>query len=140
MIERSKYYTTADPPACSCPDWQYRGHIRPCKHIRRLQEGPGPACRQHRAMGGNGSIGVYNRQGKNLGKRALRHPKLRDVELRSRLHTPGRPACPYSGDADYPQTDAYGLPIEDANCPMCLGETLADVGGSVVDEDATEGP
>ena len=38
MIERSKYYTTADPPACSCPDWQYRGHIRPCKHIRRLQE------------------------------------------------------------------------------------------------------
>ena len=27
MIERSKYYTTAEPPACSCPDWQYRGPI-----------------------------------------------------------------------------------------------------------------
>ena len=29
-----KYYTSTR--ACSCPDWRYRGHIRPCKHVRAL--------------------------------------------------------------------------------------------------------
>lgn len=35
----ARYYTTSTPPACSCPDWQYRGSRtgRPCKHIRRLR-------------------------------------------------------------------------------------------------------
>ena len=33
MIERSKYYTTAEPPACSCPDWQYRGRYRKQKRL-----------------------------------------------------------------------------------------------------------
>ena len=77
-------------------------------------------------------------------QRAESHPKITDLELRSRLHAPERPACPYSGDPEYPQTDAHGLPLEDATCPVCLGETLADVlaevGGNVVDQDATEGP
>ena len=29
-----KYFTTTR--ACSCPDWQYRGRYRPCKHIKAL--------------------------------------------------------------------------------------------------------
>ena len=32
----SNYYTTET--ACSCPDWQYRGRERACKHVRRLRE------------------------------------------------------------------------------------------------------
>ena len=34
----SKHFTTIDPPCCSCADWKYRGHIRPCKHVKALQE------------------------------------------------------------------------------------------------------
>ena len=30
------YYTTET--ACSCPDWQYRGRDRPCKHVRTAQD------------------------------------------------------------------------------------------------------
>ena len=30
------YYTTTE--ACSCPDFRYRGRLRPCKHIRRLRD------------------------------------------------------------------------------------------------------
>ena len=35
MIERPRHYTTMD--ACSCPDWQYRGRERPCKHVKALR-------------------------------------------------------------------------------------------------------
>lgn len=77
-------------------------------------------------------------------ERAETDPRIAPLKLKDRLHTPGRPACPYSGDPDSPQTDAYKLPPEDGTCPLCLFETLADVlaevGGSIVDEDATEGP
>ena len=77
-------------------------------------------------------------------QRAETHPKIAPLKLKDRLHTPGRSACPYSGDPDYPQTNAYDLPFHDGTCPVCLGETLADflaeIGGNVVDPDATEGP
>ena len=33
--EGGMYYTTET--ACSCPDWQYRGRDRPCKHVERLR-------------------------------------------------------------------------------------------------------
>ena len=33
-----RYRTTIEPCACSCPDWQYRGRLRPCKHVSRLRE------------------------------------------------------------------------------------------------------
>ena len=33
-----KYFTKVNPPCCSCPDWLYRGRIRPCKHVRRLRD------------------------------------------------------------------------------------------------------
>ena len=35
MTEQPRYFT--DEKACSCPDWQYRGRERPCKHVRRLR-------------------------------------------------------------------------------------------------------
>ena len=35
MKDRPRHYTTMD--GCSCPDWQYRGRERPCKHVRRLR-------------------------------------------------------------------------------------------------------
>ena len=31
-----KYFTTADPPACSCPGWYWR-RAEGCKHIRQLR-------------------------------------------------------------------------------------------------------
>ena len=34
----SRYFTTVNPPCCSCLDFWYRGHIRICKHVRRLRE------------------------------------------------------------------------------------------------------
>ena len=34
--EKARYFTTKTH--CSCLDFWYRGHIRPCKHVRRLQE------------------------------------------------------------------------------------------------------
>ena len=30
------YYTTTE--ACSCPDFRYRSHIRPCKHVKALRD------------------------------------------------------------------------------------------------------
>ena len=39
MIEvenEAKYFT--DTRACSCPDFFYRGHERPCEHIRAYHE------------------------------------------------------------------------------------------------------
>ena len=39
MIEvesEAQYFT--DTNACSCPDFQYRGRERPCKHIRAYRE------------------------------------------------------------------------------------------------------
>ena len=40
MVAEVRYFTTANPPACSCKDWEYRGSRtgRPCKHIRALVE------------------------------------------------------------------------------------------------------
>ena len=35
-MRRLKYYTTTSH--CSCLDFWYRGHIRICKHVRRLRE------------------------------------------------------------------------------------------------------
>ncbi len=35
--QAAKYFTSTE--ACSCPDWLYRGHIRPCKHVRELRGG-----------------------------------------------------------------------------------------------------
>ncbi len=32
----AKYYTSADPPGCSCPQWKYRPWARPCKHVSAL--------------------------------------------------------------------------------------------------------
>ena len=32
------YFTTADPPGCSCLDWRYRPERRPCKHVKTLRE------------------------------------------------------------------------------------------------------
>ena len=37
-VQPARYYTTADPPACSCPDFCHRGRERPCKHIRALRD------------------------------------------------------------------------------------------------------
>ena len=37
-VEAAKYFTTAEPPCCNCPDWLYRGRERPCKHVKALQE------------------------------------------------------------------------------------------------------
>ena len=34
MVEQSKYYTTADPPACSCEGWKWR-HL--CRHVDELR-------------------------------------------------------------------------------------------------------
>ena len=31
-----RYYTAVD--RCSCPDWRFRGQIRPCKHIKALRD------------------------------------------------------------------------------------------------------
>ena len=36
MAKRSAYFT--DTEACSCPDFKYRGRLRPCKHIIELRE------------------------------------------------------------------------------------------------------
>ena len=36
-IEPARYFTAANPPACSCPDFWYRGRERPCKHVRELR-------------------------------------------------------------------------------------------------------
>ena len=36
MEHTPRYYST--PDACSCPDWQYRGRLRPCKHVRALRQ------------------------------------------------------------------------------------------------------
>ena len=33
----STYLVDAELPACECPDHEYRGHERPCKHVRRVQ-------------------------------------------------------------------------------------------------------
>ena len=35
MLVVPKYRTTAG--ACACGDFRYRGHIRPCKHVRSLR-------------------------------------------------------------------------------------------------------
>lgn len=35
-MKEPRYYTTV--AACSCPDWQYRGRERACKHVLRLKE------------------------------------------------------------------------------------------------------
>jgi len=39
--DRTKTYRVVESPsgswACGCPDFATRGHIRPCKHIKRLQ-------------------------------------------------------------------------------------------------------
>ena len=34
-MQSATYYTTET--ACSCPDWQYRGRERHCKHVRALR-------------------------------------------------------------------------------------------------------
>ena len=31
------YFTTVSPPCCSCPDFRFRGRIRPCKHVAQLR-------------------------------------------------------------------------------------------------------
>ena len=33
-VSDSKYFTTADPPACSCPGWYWR---RRCRHVDELR-------------------------------------------------------------------------------------------------------
>ena len=35
-MTEAPYFTTTRPMACSCKDWRFRGHARPCKHIRAL--------------------------------------------------------------------------------------------------------
>ena len=36
-IAPARYFTAANPPACSCPDFWYRGRERPCKHVHALR-------------------------------------------------------------------------------------------------------
>ena len=38
IAEVAKYFTTSK--ACSCPDWQYRGRVRPCKPRLGCPGGP----------------------------------------------------------------------------------------------------
>ena len=38
MFEQSKHFTTASPPACSCPGWKWRHRCRHVDELRRALE------------------------------------------------------------------------------------------------------
>ena len=53
----ARYFATIDPPARSCPDWWYSGHIRPCRHVREP--------RQANETQANETIGAQQRRWKD---------------------------------------------------------------------------
>ena len=57
----AKYFTSLD--GCSCPDWRYRGHIRPCKHVSALRDAV--AVLEANAAKW-ASVGVDNRQAERM--------------------------------------------------------------------------
>ena len=57
-----EYFTTANPPCCSCRDWEFRGSRtgRWCKHIKALAAAERLIASNARRWA---SVGVDNRKG-----------------------------------------------------------------------------
>ena len=58
-----KYRTTIEPDGCTCPDWQYRGRLRPCRHVNRLREAKNYVERQNAVNAAFGLPGYRNADG-----------------------------------------------------------------------------
>ena len=46
----ARYFTNAQ--TCSCPDFWFRGHLRPCKHVRAIRQAEALLAAQHRKNAG----------------------------------------------------------------------------------------